>query len=417
MPTENKLEDTTTEEVSKILSGNALDNEIRAFEGIHAAPKQQQQTKSEDKGIDDNQQRVSEKDTKVGEGKHEKVSEIKKEDTHKSSLKSFDELIGSNFSKEIKKDDKTKEAVENTKVEDTKKESGIKLDEDGKPIRNLEGFGDQEKIWLKRMPYEAYEYFSKTLKEKRELDNRFKEETKKLTDKVTALESGKQILPESYYDNPNAFILSPEFGKIQYNAQLSKQVEEHWTEQLRKFKKGENWTPLTNDPKTGELLFDDEREYNADDEVYILRQLNGANQQVVKFNSELERFVGGFQESHKSYISKIRQVEKEMLPVFENKESVEYKTYEAIKPKVEAWGIRKDNPAFEMLTKAVALNLVFRDALLGILQQQQQTKSLKEEQVKAGPTASSFSGGGSANNELNKPKISDFNKVLYPNQF
>ncbi len=269
------------------------------------------------------------------------------------------------------------------------------------------------------MPYEGYEHFSKIIKEKKESEKKYYDEKKVLTDKITALESGKQILPESYYENPNAFVLSPEFGKIQFNAQLSKQVEDHWTEQLRKIEKGENWIPLTNDPKTGEIIFDDEREYNAEDKVYVLRQLTGASQQVAKFTGELERFVGGFNEMHKSYVSRIKETEKTMLPVFENKESIEYKTYEAIKPKIEQWGIRKDNPAFDFLTKAVALNLVFRDALMSILSEQQKTKSLKEEQVKAGPTSSSFSGGGSPNNhnEVKKPTIQDYNKILYPNRF
>ncbi|MEK6880903.1 MAG: hypothetical protein AABY22_14885, partial [Nanoarchaeota archaeon] len=122
------------------------------------------------------------------------------------------------------------------------------------------------------------------------------------------------------------------------------------------------------------------------------------------------------QESHKNYISNIRKIEDEMLPTFKNKESAEYKTYESIKPTIEKWGIRKDNPAFEILTKAVALNLVFRDALTQVLSDQQKAKNLKDEQVKAGPTSSSFSGGGGSSNNNNnvkeKPKFSDFQKLL-----
>lgn len=417
MPTDNKLEDVKTDELDKLFSGNALDNEIRAFEGIHFNEQPKAVKQSENKEISDNQQKASDKDNKVGEGKQKEISineeEVKDEkktvtEVVKPDLKTFDKIVGSNLAK-----DKIKVTDDKKEIEDNK--DAIKVDEKGKPIRNLEGFGEQEKLWLQRMPYESYEYFSKILKERKEVDVKYKEEKENLVKRITALESGKQILPESYYDNPNAFILSPEFGSLQSKVQLSRQVEDHWTEQLRKIERGENWIPLTNDPKTGEIVFDDEREYSADDKVYVLKQLTGASQQAAKFNGELEHFVGGFNEIHKTYVSKIKETEKTMLPVFENKESVEYKTYEAIKPKVEQWGIRRENPAFDFLTKAVALNIVFRDALLGILSEQQKTKSLREEQIKAGPTASSFSGGGGNNNvDVKKPTFKDFNKVINP---
>lgn len=409
MPEDIKLEDTTPGELNKLFSGNTLDNEIAAFEGVHFdnKPPQKQEDKSTSQKIDDGQQKISSKDTKTGEDNKTIDSKDKViKDVVKPDIKAFDKVIGNTIVKSAEKKEDKKEI---------EKEIEVKLDDKGKPVRNLEGFGEQEKIWLQRMPYESYEYFSKLLKERKEVDTKYKEEKENLTKRITALESGKQVLPESYYDNPNAFVLSPDFGKIQYNAQLSKQVEAHWAEQLRKIEKGENWIPLTNDPKTGEIIYDDEREYSTDDKVYVLKQFTGASEQVTKFKTELENFVDSFSEKHKTYVGRIKEAEKTMLPVFENKESVEYKTYEAIKPKVEQWGIRKDNPAFDFLTKAVALNIVFRDALLGILSESQKTKSLKEEQIKAGPTASSFSGGGGGNNESKKLTFSEINKMINPN--
>lgn len=400
MPAE-KLENTTEKEVDNLISGGniTVDDEIRAFEGVNLSEISKSTSNQDDKKDDT-------KDTKDNRKDTVDIKDNKKVEKVTADIKTFDKAIGSNLaSKEVKKPEEVKEVKEQSKEQSK--------EVDGKPLRDLEGFGEQEKIWLQRMPYESYEYFSKLLKDKKEIDKTYNDEKKSLTDKIAALESGKQILPESYYENPNAFVLSPEFGKLQHNAQLSKQVEDHWTEQLRKMEKGENWIPLTNDSKTGEIVYDEEREYSSDDKVYVLRQLTGASQQVAKFNFELERFVSGFNETHKTYVSKIKETEKTMLPVFENKETIEYKTYEAIKPKVEQWGIRKDNPAFDFLTKAIALNIIFRDALVSMLSEQQKTKSLKEEQVKAGPTASSFSGSGKNNNEVNKPTINDFNKVLH----
>ncbi|MEK6880904.1 MAG: hypothetical protein AABY22_14890, partial [Nanoarchaeota archaeon] len=242
------------------------------------------------KEVDKTQQSTVDKNTQVGE--KEGVKKDNSQETKKPvDIKAFDNLIGSNLGKEKvvldkKEDDKKEETITEEKIGDI----GIKLDENGNPIRDLEGFGEQEKKWLQRMPYEGYQYFSKVLKERKDAEVKYKTEKDVLTTKISNLEGGKQVLPESYYDNPNAFILSPEFGQIQQATNLSKTVETHWTEQLRKFKKGESWTPLVDDPKSGEILMDEDREFNADDEVYILKQLQAASNQTVKWSTQLERF-------------------------------------------------------------------------------------------------------------------------------
>lgn len=410
------LENTTAAEIDKIFNGNALDNEISQFErGATSQPSSKEGTTATDK----TEQSTNTQDNKVGENNADKADSTgDKKEVKPVNIKDYDALVGSNLAnlkvgdkKEEKKIDEDDEAEDKTKNQDTE----VKLDEHGKPIRDLEGYGEQEKKWLQRMPYDSYKHFTSLIKEKKDLETKYKTESEALKTKITNLEQGKQVLPESYYENPNAFILSPEFAKVQGAKQLSKVVEDHWTEQLRKFKKGETWTPLTNDPKTGEIVYDEDREFNADDEVYILKQLSGAEKQAAKYAIEVDRFVSGFQETHRNYISKVKQAEKEMLPVFENKESNEYKTYQSVIPTVEKWGIRKDNPAFDFVAKSVALNLIFKDALTNMLASQQKTKTLSEEQRKAGPTASSFSGGGAGNVNNGKkeaPKFSDYEKLL-----
>jgi len=54
-------------------------------------------------------------------------------------------------------DDKLKGPEELQKLQSKNKE----VDEKSKPIRDLTGFGEREAKMLQRMPYEAYEYFSK----------------------------------------------------------------------------------------------------------------------------------------------------------------------------------------------------------------------------------------------------------------
>lgn len=405
--------------------GNALDKEIAAFEGVHAVnsiiksneSKESQQSRTTDKTDQQSDKSIDKTEGTTKTEVDKSVLSAAKQGTEKSEPKK-DEIDIKAFEKILNPDKSFIKAKTDEKVikPDDGQTDKDKIEDKGKPERNLEGFGEQEKVWLKRMPYEAYEYFSKALKEKRTIEDNLKTKEETYTKKIKELEVGKQILPESYYENENAFVLSPEFNNLQTYVQTAKAVENHWSEQLNLFKQGKNWTTLINDPKTGELVLGEEREYDAADEVYLLRQLNGASQQTSQWQGEATKFISGYKEKHQDYINTIKANQEKMLPVFKDKESIEYKTYEAIKPQVEKWGINKNNPAFDFLAQAVALNLVFRDALTSLLASQQKTNDIKEEQKQAGPTMNNLSGGSSSNiNNRNKEiSIADFDRIISP---
>ena len=433
MPEDNNVDNTN----QNLSQGNSLDREIAAFEGVHAVSNRfnenQQSNKSgdktnlsQDKSTDRTKEQVKTevdktvlppakqgtKESQVDKSK-DKSSSTSAEGRKEVNIEAFDKILNPN--KEFIKTKEDKKIKDDEVKIDNETEVEIKPKE-----RDLEGFGEQEKIWLKRMPYEAYEYFSKTLRESRKLDEDYKTKSKIYEDKIKVLETGKQVLPESYYENENAFVLSPEFNNLQTYVQTAKAVESHWSEQLALFEKGENWTTLVKDPKTGEIVLGEEREYNADDKVYLLKQLHGSSNQLAEWQNEANRFIGSFKERHQNYIKSVNENREKMLPVFKDKESVEYKTYEAIKPTVEKWGINKNNPAFDFLAQAVALNLVFRDALTSILTEKQKAIDSKEEQRLAGPTMNNLSGGSSSANGSNRNKevsMADFDKILSPGKY
>jgi hypothetical protein len=405
-----------TQDIEKLVektvnSTNGLDNEIRSFEGSHVV---QPPTKIPES-------------TKVEEPKVETPKAP--EPSKVPDIKDFNKILDLGnttpkiLAKPTKDEGKTKQETtkaDNANDDKTGTDVGAKTPEqindekEKKPERDLTGFSEREALYLRRMSYESYEHFSKELREAKALKESQKKANEAYEAKIKTLEEGRTVLPESYYENPQAIYLSPEFQSMQNNVQLAKAVEQHWADQLVKVKNGEDWDDLENDPKTGEPVIGKKMIYkDAADEVRITRYMNNSAQQTAILNNEVQQYVGQFKSRVGERHARIANVEKEMFPTFDNKESDEYKQTEAIKPIIQQqWGILPDNPAFNLLAKAVATGLMLKNVLTSMTTKEQVKNEVKQDQRKAGPTNNNFNGGGGVKPSIEPPTLDDFNKLL-----
>jgi len=95
-------------------------------------------------------------------------------------------------------------------------------------------------VFTKQMSKPAREYFAARLNEilvKEQAINE-RDEALKLA------QQGRTKVPESYYENPYAFTLLPEYHSAAFNVTLAQKVEAHWSEQHRKIANGENWNDI-----------------------------------------------------------------------------------------------------------------------------------------------------------------------------
>lgn len=401
-------------------SANGLDNEIRAFEGSHVV---QAPTTLPEPKVESKEAKVESKETLTG-GEEKKVAPTLTDfnkilNTGNDSSLNKVQAKAAEASNEKGKVEQKKAEVDNSNDSNRGKELGIKTveqesdEKDKRPERNFDGFSERETLYLKRMPYEAYEHFSKELREAKVSKEAHKKSVEAYEAKVKTLEAGKTVLPESYYDNPNSIYLAPEFQEMQGNVQMAKSVEQHWADQLNKVKQGEDWEDLENDPKTGNVVIGKTIKYkDTSDEVRILRYLNNASQQTSNLSNEVQRYVGQFQSKVQERTQRIGTVEKDMFPTFDNKESDEYKQTEAMKPVIQSWGILPDNPAFNLLCKAVATGVMLKNVLTSMTQQTETKKEVQQDQRKAGPTNNNFNGGGGGKVTAEPPSLDDFNKIL-----
>ena len=362
------------------------------------------------------------------EGKTEetKTEETKVEEKILPKLEDFGKLLGetSSITKKLDEGKKIEEKVDDKKEETPKEDEVVKEtpDDKGKPARDLTGFGERESKWLQRMPYDAYEYFSKTLKDSRAVEEKHKKEKDDYEAKIKTLqEEGGVELPESYYHNPNAVVLSKDYQDCQSAINDSQLCEQHWKIQLNRIEKGEPWYDLVQDPKTGKIYVEKEsKEPTVDNKVQVMSYFNQVGNQTQRLIGRLNTIVDTFKDKSVEFQNKIRGAEKQYMPVFENTKGDEYKLFEQVAEQLPSIGIDKDNPAFAMLAKSCALNLILKDLILkgssGTANNQRSKESFEEEKRKAGPSSKQTTGGGGGGKgNTTAPTLEDFKKFGLPN--
>jgi len=312
----------------------------------------------------------------------------------------------------------TAKAPEKSKEQTTEEPKGAP------PARDVSMFGEQEQVWLKRMPYEAYEYFKKELLEKRESTTKTTEQLKKYEEEVKQLKTGKVAIPESYYDNPDSVILTPEFNEAQTRYQTTQNIESHWAQQLELIEKGENWTDLVAD-KDGNIVLGKSYEPGVNAKIAVQKQLQKAISQTQKYQEELEGYVKNFKTRSEEHRGKLISYEKQLFPLFEDKENgaeaIKYLETEIV-PNLEKAGVRRDNPIFTAYAKSLAMNYLFRDQLIALqnntLEEEKKKEAEKkalEEKAKRGPNGSDLAGASADTGKPSakaKPSFSQMDSLI-----
>jgi hypothetical protein len=315
------------------------------------------------------------------------------------------------------------EAKVETKEEDSEQEAPIppKTNNQPKtPARDYTGFGEVEAKYLQKMSNESFDYFSKHLKESRVKEETYKNEKKSLETELAKAKEGKVQLPESYYDNPNAAILMPEVQTLQANVSLASQIQNHWKNQLIAVKSGKPIYDLVQDAK-GNITVAAEateitEENKAQIEMTLQEEYQNAIMQTGKFRQQLDTTVSGFKTKHLEKVAAIRSFEDKVMPIFseENKDTDEYKTYLSVAEGIAKQGISKDNPVFNMLAKSCALNFILRDLYNSEVKKTKVVAAVKQDQKKAGPTGSSFTGGGNGSGLKEAPSLESYEAYGLP---
>lgn len=135
------------------------------------------------------------------------------------------------------------------------------------------GHDEQETYILKNMSVEARKHVSKLMKENKEL---------------AANKSG------TYMQHPDAYVLDPQFSKLNEDVSFLEREAAHWESQLLKIENGEKWNPLQGFDKNGQPVYGAAQDPTTTDKIKISRFLNDISSQYRNKQTELQQFAGNY---------------------------------------------------------------------------------------------------------------------------
>jgi len=179
---------------------------------------------------------------------------------------------------EVKEEPKVESKVE-PKVEQ-KPLSTVIMPPGGQPkARDYSGFSDAEQKVLKAMSNEAFDYVSAQLKEKRELE---------------------KLKGAEYMQHPQAFVLDPQFQKLQEDAQYFNQEAKHWEQQLIAIEAGQDWAPIIGWNQDGSPKLGPVQKATTEAKIRVGQAMNQCMGLAQNTNTQIQQFAGNYQQRVKA---------------------------------------------------------------------------------------------------------------------
>lgn len=203
------------------------------------------------------------------------------------------------------------------------------------------------KSHFERMSNEAFNYikplYLQGLKDKAELADAKERLAKIPTDGA---------LPPSYYENPNAYVLSPEYAQASTNAQQAALVLDHWQAQLDGVRGGaKEFQMLGIDPSTKQIVITGKQTVNEGSQSYLEKMFFGANRQAEKYQQALDGASVQHRAKHSEAMSALKNYEDSTFKAFSDpKHPLQPQVKDAISRMHPAF---RDNPLASTLAKAI----------------------------------------------------------------
>jgi len=326
----------------------------------------------------------------------EKFNEIRRE-TKPKETKALQEKKESN-EKETEKSKQDQHKSEEEKIEN-EEEQVTKTNKPEKKPRDYSGLTEAEVPIFKRMAGEAFDVLKPILLEYKQL----KAEAAKPKEKA---ENG---LPDSYFEHPEAFTLSPEYKQLSSLAEEARVIKDHWRRQEINIKRTGKFQGLTRDAKTGSLELTEPKDADENDELNVSNYADAAREQYTKHATKLDSLTSQFKDKHNKDIAIVKGWEEQFFPGFEDEK---HPTKELQKQIIEALPKSlRSNPVTKLLSKVGSANAMLMAENKTLKAELNKIKGIKSDSNQAPPNKNRFV---SANKDVKTKGItsfSDFEKL------
>lgn len=253
---------------------------------------------------------------------------------------------------------------------------------------------------FKRMSNEAFEEVKGLLAERSKLS---------VDLETTRKEVGKTTIPATYYENPEAYVLHPEYLKTVKSADQITEQRNYWKQQFNAIRHGENWQDIVVDAQGKFQQI--EREPSADAETSILAHLNGLDAQEREFRGKAEGIKQNFGNTHKQMVNAMRAREDMYFPEFKDHEvAMKNPYYSGMVKAIEEVGL-KDNIFTLGYAKLYAKHMATVKENQELKKGSTKQAVIQNQHKQAGPTSGQINTGSTSQGKPNGNLLSmkDFN--------
>jgi len=243
-----------------------------------------------------------------------------------------------------------------------------------------------------------------------------------LTQSKTALEEARKgitKIPDNYYENENAFILTPDFQQGVRRLNVANSIYSHWMDQLQKVREGaSDFDMIDFDSKQGQFVVTGKIKADDKSELKLMSYVNFAQNQLTQEQQNVQAIQNSHKTKYQQSVASLQQIDQQFfsgLNKEENKKIYDPLIADTISKLPTAV---QNSPLAPVTAKALVLCTV----LAGLLQQaankingapQPSTNGDKSTNRQIQPSAAEIAGGGDgkSNKDTDSFTIDDFKRV------
>ena len=203
--------------------------------------------------------------------------------------------------------------------------------------------------------------------------------------RIAELEKGR--IPESYYEHPQGYVLSPEFIQASEEFNSAQRLHDHWKKQLVAVREGAaTYKDIAFNEQTNRYELVD-RTADAIGESNILSQINAAQYAISEKQQAIRSMSTSYKARHGEVTNWVRTTESKLFPLFdapEHKDKFDPVIQDTINKLPPAF---QHSPLARMLAKSLVTNQHLSMILNSQTQAPKQAATISAEQQRAGPTA------------------------------
>ena len=170
--------------------------------------------------------------------------------------------------------------------------------------RDYSGFNEDEVKHLKQMSNTAFDFASKQLREKKQLE---------------------QYRNEVYLQNPEAYKLDPEYKKVQEDSYYATTEAQYWQQQLINIKQGKDWIPLKGWNAKGEPVYDTPQPPTDMAEEDVRQRMQHASQMANQVRGNLQGLQQNYMQRIQQDSAGIQQVQAQKFAWVSNPEVLDHR--------------------------------------------------------------------------------------------